>query len=102
MDKRRRLEGFTSGTARTVPPSAVLFVVAAGAVLGGTYLWAWLDEDFWQPVPLYPCVAAAGLLAALALYAQSRRLLRAAALAAVISVVSLAGAAVITLARWEF
>ena len=80
VDKRRRLEGFTSGTARAVPPSAVLFVVAAGAVLGGTYLWAWLDEDFWQPVPVSPCVAAAGLL----------------------SIVGLAGAAIVTLGRWEF
>ena len=78
-----------------------MFALAAGAVLGFTYFWAWIDEDFWKPIPLYPCVAAAGLLAALALYAHSKRLLRAAALAAVISMASLAGAAMITLGRWE-
>jgi hypothetical protein len=94
------LTGASANVTR-VPPSAVVFALAAGAVLGCTYIWAWMDEDFWKPLPLYPCVVAAGLLAALALYAHSKRLLRAAALAAVISMVSLAGAAMITLGRWE-
>jgi peptidoglycan/LPS O-acetylase OafA/YrhL len=83
------------------PQARFVFALAAGAVLGCTYLWAWMDKDFWKPLPLYPCVAAAGLLAALALYAHSKRLLRAALLAAVISMVSLTGAAMITLGRWE-
>lgn len=79
----------------------VLLGIAALTILVGSCVWAWTTDDFWRPIPLYPAVVAAGVLAALAIYAHSKRRLKAVALGAGVTIVTLVGTAVITLARWE-
>jgi Na+/glutamate symporter len=80
----------------------MVFILASAAmcVVIGSCLWAWASEEFWNSVPLYPCAAAAGVLAGSALYVGRGRLLRAAALGVAASLATLLGTAVITLARW--
>ena len=52
------------------------FVLALSSLVAvvGSCVWAWADVNFWEDVPLYPCVGVAGLLAALAVVASSERL----------------------------
>jgi len=75
--------------------------LATASVVAGSYLWAWTTEAFWKPLPLYPCILTAGVLALLAIYANSRRLLRATWMGAGVALMTLAGTAVITLIRWD-
>ncbi len=57
----------------------VLALSSLVAVVGScVWAWAWADVNFWEDVPLYPCVGVAGLLAALAVVASSERLVKAA------------------------
>jgi hypothetical protein len=79
---------------------AFMLATAAMSVIAGSCLWAWASDDFWESVPLYPCVAAAGALAGLALYVGRGRLLRAVALSFATALVTLLGTAIITLVRW--
>jgi hypothetical protein len=78
----------------------VLGLASAGVIIG-SLAWAWATFDFWESVPLLPCVATAGGLAALAVYSA-----RKSAAAAILVGLSVAGAtfigtALVTLARWE-
>ena len=77
-----------------------MLATAAVFVIVGSCLWAWASDDFWESLPLYPCVAAASTLAGLALYAAGGRLLRAVALSFATALVTLLGTAIITLVRW--
>ena len=85
---------------RAVRLMTLMLATGSGIVVIGSLLWAWATDEFWESVPLYPCVAAAGILAGLALLLGRRSLVRAAAFAVAISLVTLLGTAVITLARW--
>jgi len=44
-----------------------MLATAALSVVVGSCLWAWASDGFWETIPLYPCVAAAGTLAGLGL-----------------------------------
>ena len=79
---------------------ALMLATASLSVVAGSCFWAWASDDFWESIPLYPCVAAAGTLAGLALYAGRGQLVRAGALSLATSLVTLLGTAIITLARW--
>ena len=82
-------------------PTFALFTLAAAAILAGSCYWAWTTDSFWKPLPLYPCVLAAGILALLAIYSSSGRLLRAIWMGGAVAMITLAGTALITLVRWE-
>ncbi len=70
-------------------------------------VWGWATFDFWDPVPLFPCVGGSGLLAALAAYegwkeaGAWRRVGLAAFVGVAVAVATLIGTGLITLARWE-
>ena len=83
------------------PSHALLFLIASGVVVSGSCIWAWTTHDFWQNVPLYPCAAAAGVLAAIAAYLGTRRFFRATLFGGVVLAVTLVGTAIITIYRWE-
>ncbi len=80
----------------------VVLALASLVAVVGSCLWAWADEHFWEDVPLYPCVGVAGLLAALAVVASRKRLVKAAGIGSLVALTTLVGTAVITLYRWEF
>jgi hypothetical protein len=80
--------------------AAVLALASAGVAIGSV-AWAWATFDFWETVPLIPCVLAAGSLAGLAVYAAARRLGVAVAIGALVSAATFIGTLVVTLARWE-
>ena len=82
-------------------PTFALLTFAAAAILAGSCYWAWTADSFWKPLPLYPAVLAAGILALLATYSNSGRLLRAIWMGGAVALITLAGTALITLVRWE-
>ena len=85
---------------RTAAASTLLMIAAATVLVGSCY-WAWADDDFWRPIPLYPAVLATGVLATAAIYAHTRQRLRAASLGTGIAIMTLTSTAVITLLRWH-
>ena len=80
---------------------AITFGVGAGAVFVGSLLWAWATADFWEDAPLLSCVAAAGLLAALAAYVSTRNTLLAVVLGLSLGLATFLGTLIVTLSRWE-
>jgi hypothetical protein len=58
---------------RTRSIAAITLTTASAAVIVGASLWAWETSDYWDPVPAFPCIAAAGMLAGLASYARPGR-----------------------------
>ncbi len=87
----------------TTPARAVpaLLALASVAVFAGSLIWAWATFDFWETVPLIPCVIGAGFFAALALYARRGGLLRPLAVGLAVGVATFVATAFVTLARWE-
>ena len=81
--------------------TSLLLTLAAGTVIAGSCYWAWITHDYWKAIPLYPTAAAAGLFAAVAIYARERQIFRALAIGAMASTVTFASTAIITLSRWE-
>ena len=75
--------------------------MACVAVFVGSLIGAWATFDFWDTVPLIPCVLGAGILAGLSLYARRRRFLGSVALGLAVAVATFVATAFITLARWE-
>jgi Na+-transporting NADH:ubiquinone oxidoreductase subunit NqrD len=75
--------------------------MASVAVFFGSLIGAWATFDFWETIPLVPCVLGAGILAALALYVRRRRLLGALLLGLAVTLITFVGTLFITLARWE-
>jgi Na+-transporting NADH:ubiquinone oxidoreductase subunit NqrD len=57
--------------------------------------------DFWETIPLIPCVLGAGVLAALALYVRRRQVLGALMLGFAVTLMTFIGTFFITLSRWE-
>ena len=80
---------------------STLLIAGAAAVLVGSCYWAWATADYWRPIPLYPTVLAAGVLATVAVHVRSGRRLKAAGLGTAATVMTLACTAVITLLRWH-
>jgi hypothetical protein len=78
-----------------------LLGIASVAVFVGSLIGAWATFDFWETIPLVPCVLGAGTLAALALYVSRRRLMGALILGVVVTLMTFTGTFFITLARWE-
>jgi uncharacterized protein YqgC (DUF456 family) len=78
-----------------------LLALASVAVFVGSLIGAWATFDFWETIPLVPCVLGAGILAALALYVRRRRLLGALMLGLAAAFVTLVGTLFVTLSRWE-
>jgi hypothetical protein len=74
---------------------------ASAATFVGTALGAWATFDFWETIPLVPCVLAAGLLAALAAYLPRRSALLGLAVGFVVGCGTFLAALLVTLARWE-
>jgi hypothetical protein len=75
--------------------------MASVAVVFGSLIGAWLTFDFWETIPMVPCVLGAGILAALALYVRSRRLLGALMLGLAVTGVTFVATLFVTIARWE-
>lgn len=75
--------------------------MASIAVFVGSLFWAWATFDFWETVPLIPCVLGAGILAALALYLRRRRRLPALMLGIGVTLVTFVATLLVTLSRWE-
>ena len=84
-----------------MPLASAFLGAASAAILALSVVWAWRTFDFWETVPMVPCLLAAGVLACLAIYTGSRRPL----LALFVGVLTIAGGFVatllVTLARWE-
>jgi hypothetical protein len=80
-------------------------VAALGAASAGVFIgslaWAWATFDFWESVPLVPCVVLSGVLAALAVYGASKRLGAALTLGLFVSALTFMGTLIVTLTRWE-
>jgi hypothetical protein len=81
--------------------SSAWLALASAVVVFGTALGAWATFDFWETIPLVPCVLAAGLLAALAAYVPTRSALMGVAVGFVVGGGTFVVALLITLARWE-
>jgi len=77
-----------------------LLAIASVAVFVGSLIGAWATFDFWETIPLLPCVFGAGILAALALYVSRRRLMGALILGFVMTLMTFIGTYFITGARW--
>jgi hypothetical protein len=78
-----------------------LLAVASVAVFVGSVIGAWATFDFWETVPLVPCVLGAGVLAGLSLYARRRRFLGSVLLALAVAIATFVATLFVTLARWE-
>jgi peptidoglycan/LPS O-acetylase OafA/YrhL len=81
--------------------ASVLLGIASVAVFVGSVLWAWATFDFWETIPLVPCVLGAGVLAAFALYVPRRRPLRALGIGLAVTIMTFLATAFVTLSRWE-
>jgi hypothetical protein len=75
--------------------------MAAVAVFFGSLIGAWATFDFWETIPLVPCILGTGFLAAAALYLRRRRLLGALILGLAVTSMTFVGTLFITLSRWE-
>lgn len=85
-----------------IAPGTIILTLAAATVLAGSCAWAWQTDEYWKALPLYPCAAAAGILATVAIYRHSRRFSKASWMGAGVSVMTMGSTAVITLFRWGF
>jgi hypothetical protein len=81
--------------------ASALLAVASVAVVVGTLIGAWATFDFWAPIPVFPCVFGAGILAALALYARRGGFLGPLVLGLAVVFATFVATAFVTLARWE-
>ena len=81
-----------------VPP---LLALASVAVFVAGVIGAWATFDFWETIPLVPCVVSAGLLAALVLYARRGGFLGPLALGLAVAAATFVATLFVTLARWE-
>ena len=80
--------------------AAAVLALASLGVAVGSIAWAWATFDFWESVPLIPCVLAAGVLAALAVHAAQRRIAPAVVVGGLVSVATFVGTLVVTISRW--
>ena len=78
-----------------------LLAIASGVLSFGSLAWAWATFDFWETIPLVPCVLGAGMLAALAMYVRRRRPLGALLLGLAVAIMTFIGTLLVTSARWE-
>lgn len=67
----------------------------------GSVIGAWATFDFWETIPLIPCVLGAGILAALALYARRGGWVGPLVLGLAVTFVTFVATAFVTLVRWE-
>jgi hypothetical protein len=74
---------------------------ASAVVVVGSLAWAWATFDFWDTVPAFPCVGAAGGLAALAVYAAGKHGAVAILVGLFVSGATFIGTALVTISRWE-
>ncbi len=77
-----------------------MLAIASVAVFVGSLIGAWATFDFWETIPLVPCVLGAGILAALALYVTRRRLMGALIVGFAVTLMTFVGTYFITSARW--
>ena len=80
--------------------TSALLALAALIVFGGSLIGAWATFDFWETVPLVPCVLGTGLLAGLSVYAERRGFLGPVVLGLAVPAATFLATFVITLARW--
>lgn len=78
-----------------------LLTVASVAVFIGSVVGAWATFDFWETIPLVPCVLGAGAFAALALYARRGRFLAPLVVGLAVTLVTFVATLLVTIARWE-
>jgi len=87
---------------KTTPLAFALCLAwVSGAVVVPRLRGAWATFDFWEPIPLFPCVVAAGLLAALAVYVRTRSAPVSLVIGGAVGGGTLLAALIITLAGWE-
>jgi hypothetical protein len=86
--------------AHWISPSTWL-ALASGLVIISTAVGAWVTFDFWETIPLVPCVVSAALLAALAAYLPRRSTVVGFAVGFAVGSATFLVALVITLGRWE-
>ena len=65
--------------------TAITLAVGSAAVVISATIWSWSTADFWETIPMLPCIAAAGILAGLAFYAWRSRFIPAVAVTAGVS-----------------
>ena len=79
--------------------TSVLLALASVAALIGSMTWAWATFDFWETVPLIPCVVGTGILAALAVYTWRGRVAAALATGIAMAAITYCGTFLMTV-RW--
>jgi hypothetical protein len=80
---------------------SALLALASVAVFVGGLIGAWATFDFWETIPLVPCMIGAGFLAALALYARRGGFLGPLAVGLAVAAATFVATLFVTLARWE-
>jgi hypothetical protein len=81
--------------------ASALLAMASGVVFVLSIAWAWATFDFWETIPLVPCMLSAGILAGLALYVPRRRPFGALLLGFVVAIMTFTATLLVTLSRWE-
>ena len=75
--------------------------MASGVVFVVSIVWAWATFDFWETIPLVPCMLSAGTLAGLAVYVPRRRPWGALLLGLAVAMMTFIATLFVTLSRWE-
>ena len=79
--------------------SGALVAITVG-IFSASVIWAWVTPDFWESVPLVPCVLSAAFFSACAAYSLRRKLLPAAATALATAVIMFVVTLSVSSARW--
>lgn len=83
---------------RVTAPGAL--AVASVASFIGSLIGAWATPDFWEGIPLVPCVLGTALLAAAAFYTHRKSLVGALAIGVAVTIITFMAALGMTSSRW--
>jgi hypothetical protein len=73
---------------------------ASVAVFVGSLIWAWATSDYWETIPMVPCVVGAGVLAAAASYVHRRRLWVSLGIGIAVTLVTFVATGTVGFSRW--
>jgi len=74
--------------------------VASVAAFVGSLIGAWATPDFWEGIPLVPCVFGTALLAAAAFYTHRKSLVGAVAIGVAVTIITFVATLGMTSSRW--
>jgi hypothetical protein len=77
-----------------------VLAAASVAVFVGSLIAAWATPDFWEGIPLVPCVLGTALLAAAAFYTHRRSLVGALATGVAVTIITFVATLGMSSSRW--